>query len=163
MSQRNKIKQFRWANCGNDPLNVRVAEVARWRSRQSKSPEEKAQRAAHRARTRARSQSYLVFSCTPEETACFVQEENEVIQYLRSTNDWTPYWKMLNYLSKLNGRTFCPPEAIVSETMRQEQRRHVFMALVTRMRREQKLVIHRRTRTVKLAEWLLRPLSQQIG
>lgn len=104
-----------------------------------------------RAKIRSKFNRYVPNPLRPCDTARLVHQELEVIERIRSSGDiWVKMWPLLNELAGIG------PEAD------KRPRRQAYLALVTRMIAEKKILRHRPSATLALAEWLRMPVSQVI-
>ncbi len=103
-------------------------------------PEVRARDLQRRARARRKFVQYAPAPLTPDDTVRLVAEEQEVVDYIRSSGSaWVKMWGMLNALTRTGHVALTRP------------RRQVLMAVVNRMLREKKLIRHRKTQTIALA------------
>ncbi len=104
-----------------------------------------------RAKIRSKFNRYVPNPLRPQDTGRMVHQELEVIERIRSSGEvWVKMWPLLNELAGIG------PEAD------KRPRRQAYLALVTRMISEKKLLRHRVSATLALAEWLRTPVSQVI-
>lgn len=104
-----------------------------------------------RAKIRSKFNRYVPNPLRPQDTARLVHQELEIVERIRSSGEiWVKMWPFLNEL------------AGVGPEMDKRPRRQAYLALVTRMLSEGKLLRHRISATLALAEWLRAPVSQVI-
>lgn len=104
-----------------------------------------------RAKARAKFTSYVPCPLKPADTVRMFREELEVIERIRNSGEiWVKMWPFLNELAGLGPERDKRP------------RRQAYLALVTRMISEKKLLRHRLSSSLALAEWLRAPAHQEI-
>ena len=104
-----------------------------------------------RAKIRAKFNSYVPNPFRSHDTVRLVHQELEIIERIRCSGEiWVKMWPLLNEL------------AGVGPERDKRPRRQAYLALVTRMISEKKLLRHRASSTLALAEWLRAPVSQVI-
>jgi len=127
-----------------------TAEQYNLKRRRQMSPERLKLDQERRAKLRAKFARYVPNPMKPADTAKWmVHEELEVIDRIRNSGQvWVKMWPFLNELAGLG------PE------MDRRPRRQAYLALVTRMIHEKKLIRHRLSASLALAEWLRVPVEQ---